>query len=173
MNRHQRFHQSFCSVGCYLFASQLRKHCHKCTCYRIRNTFFVQTFKWRNYSLLTSFGTLRKAYSFFIFYYFIFYIYLHIYPPDSQESAVGAIHRVSNYPDLLPEMPKYCCLLEISIAIRLKFRTIFQDRQAEESAVKCLSQGHNRMARVGFEPRPCQSRSQRFNHSTTLPTTLS
>ena len=25
------------------------------------------------------------------------------------------------------------------------------------------------MARVGFEPRPCGSRSRRFNHSTTLP----
>ena len=34
---------------------------------------------------------------------------------------------------------------------------------------KCFSQGHNRMARVGFEPRPCWSRARRFNHSTTLP----
>ena len=25
------------------------------------------------------------------------------------------------------------------------------------------------MARVGFKPRPCWSRAQRFNHSTTLP----
>ena len=25
---------------------------------------------------------------------------------------------------------------------------------SRESAVKCLSQGHNRMGRVGFEPRP-------------------
>ena len=45
-------------------------------------------------------------------FYFI-YFYLYIYPPDSQESAGGAIHRVSNYPDLLPEMPRYCCPLEI------------------------------------------------------------
>ena len=40
---------------------------------------------------------------------FIFYFYLYIYPPDSQEGDGGAIHRVSNYPDLLPEMSRYCC----------------------------------------------------------------
>ena len=32
-----------------------------------------------------------------------------------------------------------------------KFRTVCQDRQAGESAEKCLSQVRNRMARVGFE----------------------
>ena len=42
-----------------------------------------------------------------------FFFYLYIYPPDSQESDGGAIHRVSNYPDLLPEMPRYCCPLVI------------------------------------------------------------
>ena len=42
-----------------------------------------------------------------------FSFYLSIYPPDSQESDGGAIHRVSNYPNLLPEMPRYCCLLVI------------------------------------------------------------
>ena len=36
----------------------------------------------------------------------------------------------------------------------MKSRTAWQDRQAGKSAVKCLSQGHNKMARVGFEPRP-------------------
>ena len=35
----------------------------------------------------------------------------------------------------------------------MKFTTAFQDHQAGKSAVKCLSQGHNRMTRVGFEPR--------------------
>ena len=30
--------------------------------------------------------------------FFIFYFYLYIYPPDSQESDGGAIHRVSNLP---------------------------------------------------------------------------
>ena len=37
----------------------------------------------------------------------------------------------------------------------MKFRTACQDRQAGESAVRSLSLGHNRIARVGFEPRPC------------------
>ena len=39
------------------------------------------------------------------------FFYFYIYPPDSQESDRGAIHRVSNYPDLFPEMPRYCCPL--------------------------------------------------------------
>ena len=47
-----------------------------------------------------------------LFFYFI-YFNLYIYPPDSQESDGGAIHRVGNYPDLLPEMPRYCCPLVI------------------------------------------------------------
>ena len=37
----------------------------------------------------------------------------------------------------------------------MKFGIACQDSQAKESAIKCLSQEHNRMARVGFEPRPC------------------
>ena len=35
----------------------------------------------------------------------------------------------------------------------MKFTTACQDHQAGKSAVKCLSQGHNGMTRVGFEPR--------------------
>ena len=42
-----------------------------------------------------------------------FYFYLYIYPPDLQKSDGSAIHRVSNYTDLLPEMPRYCCPLVI------------------------------------------------------------
>ena len=51
----------------------------------------------------------------FLIIFFILFIYfnLYIYPPDSQESDGGAIHRVGNYPDLLPEMPRYCCPLVI------------------------------------------------------------
>ena len=45
--------------------------------------------------------------------FFFFFFNLYIYPPDSQESDGGAIHRVGNYPDLLPEMPRYCCPLVI------------------------------------------------------------
>ena len=44
---------------------------------------------------------------------FIVYFYLYIYPPDSWESDGDSIHRVSNYPDLLPKMPRYCCPLLI------------------------------------------------------------
>ena len=51
----------------------------------------------------------------------------------------------------------------------MKFRTACPDQQAGESDIKRLSQGHNRMARVNFKPRPCRSRLCRFNHSTTLP----
>ena len=49
----------------------------------------------------------------------------------------------------------------------LKFITACQDRQAEESAVESLSQGHNRMARAGFERRSCRSRSLRFKTQST------
>ena len=45
------------------------------------------------------------------FHYFSFYLY--IYPLDLQKSNKGTIHRTSNYLFLLPEMPKYCCLIEI------------------------------------------------------------
>ena len=37
----------------------------------------------------------------------------------------------------------------------VKFRTACQDHQAGESAVKRLSQRHNRMARAGFKHIPC------------------
>ena len=46
-----------------------------------------------------------------LFYFLNFYLY--IYPPDLQESDGGTIHRVSNYPKLLPDMPRYCCPLVI------------------------------------------------------------
>ena len=46
-------------------------------------------------------------------YLFFFLFYLYINPPDSQESDGGAMHRVGNYPDLLPEIPRYCSPLEI------------------------------------------------------------
>ena len=52
-----------------------------------------------------------------IFIIFVYLFYLYIYPPDSQESAGGAIHRASNYPDLLPKMPRYCCPVKILIEI--------------------------------------------------------
>ena len=48
-----------------------------------------------------------------------------------------------------------------------------QDHQAEKTAVKRLSQGHNEMARVGVEPKSSLSQSRRSNHSITLPTIAS
>ena len=47
----------------------------------------------------------------------IFKIY--IYPPDSQESDKGALHKASNYPDLLWKISRYCCPVEI-------FHLVFQ-----------------------------------------------
>ena len=90
-----------------------------------------------------------------------FYVYLYIYFPGSQEAL---IHRVSNYSNLLPEMPRFCYPL---IEIRLKLRTGCQDHQLGESAVSVF-QGHKRMVRVGFELRLCRSQSQRSKHSTTM-----
>ena len=56
---------------------------------------------------------IEKLTNLFCIFFFFFFFYLYIYPPDSQESNGGAIHRVRNYPDLLPEMPRYCCPLVI------------------------------------------------------------
>ena len=47
-----------------------------------------------------------------IHFFFLNFIFI-IYPPDLHESDGGAMHRASNYHDLLPEAPKYCCPLEI------------------------------------------------------------
>ena len=86
-------------------------------------------------------------------------------PGISRDPNVALIHRVSNYSDLLPEMPRFCYPL---IEIRLKLRTGCQDQRAGKSAVKCLSQGHKSMVEVGFELRPCRSQSRRSKHSTTM-----
>ena len=36
-----------------------------------------------------------------------------------------------------------------------KIKTVCQNCQAGKTALKCLSQGHNRIARVGFKPKLC------------------
>ena len=47
-------------------------------------------------------------------YFILFFLfYLYIYPPDLKKSDGGAIHKASSYIDLLPEMPIYCCPVEI------------------------------------------------------------
>ena len=48
---------------------------------------------------------------------FYFLSSLHIYPPDSQQSDGGVIHRASNYPDLLSKMPRCYCSVEFFIWI--------------------------------------------------------
>ena len=69
---------------------------------QVEDLFLVFTYVSTQYNVIfTEFKNLSQN-----FFYF-FYFYHCIYPPDSQESDGGAIHRVSNYPDLLPEMPRY------------------------------------------------------------------
>ena len=85
--------------------------------------------------------------------YLLFYLY--IYPPGLQESDEGAIHKAGR-----PASGDAKILLSASNLL-----AFCQDHQAGESAVKCLSQAHNRI-----EPRPCKSSVRCFNHSTTLPT---
>ena len=41
---------------------------------------------------------------------FILFLYL---SPNLPESDEALIHKVSNYPDLLAEIPRYCCPLVI------------------------------------------------------------
>ena len=73
---------------------------HECSKAHMNNCVSLQMFEKINRPILSA-----------IFFIFIFYIY--IYLPDSQESDGCAIHRVSNYPDLLPERSTYCCPLVI------------------------------------------------------------
>ena len=55
----------------------------------------------------------NKVRAFIPLFLLLLYIFLYIYPPDLQESDGGAIHRISNYPDLLLEILRYCCPLVI------------------------------------------------------------
>ena len=79
--------------------------------------FPYQTTSWSRWMELTFNIVMYSLFIHVHLFYFLFYFYLYIYSPESQESAGGAIHRASNYPDLLPEMPRYCCPLEIFIQI--------------------------------------------------------
>ena len=40
---------------------------------------------------------------------FIYYFYIYIHLPALQKSVGGAMVRTSNYHNLLPKMPRYCC----------------------------------------------------------------
>ena len=48
------------------------------------------------------------------------------------------------------------CLKFRTAKFKLKLKTKMRRLPNRGSAVKCLSQGHNRMAGVGFEPRLCR-----------------
>ena len=74
------------------------------------------------------------------------------------------MRRLSNYSDLLAEMPRYCCPLEmfyfgflVFVETRMKYE-FRQDNQAGKSIVKCLFK----------DTTECASRSQSWgsNHST-------
>ena len=55
--------------------------------------------------------------------------HLYFYFPDSYENVRGAIHRESNYRDLLLEMPRYRVPAEIFFRFReiqLQFKTVFK-----------------------------------------------
>ena len=71
------------------------------------------------------------------------------------------VNKKSNYADLLPDMPRYCCPLDFLFCLfsfyrnMTKITTTGQDYQVGEKAVQCFSQEHNEMAPVGFQPRHC------------------
>ena len=50
------------------------------------------------------------------YYYYFFNIFIFIFILLTRRKG-SAIHRASNYPNLLVEMPRYCCPLEILIEI--------------------------------------------------------
>ena len=52
----------------------------------------------------------------------------------------------------------------------MKFKTACHDRHAGKSAVKCLSERHNRMTQVSFERDHVDHNHGALNPSTTLPT---
>ena len=44
---------------------------------------------------------------------FIYYFNSIVIPPTRRNVTEALIHRISNHHDLLPEIPRYCCLLVI------------------------------------------------------------
>ena len=118
---------------------------------------------------------LKMRYLLVIFIYFIFIFFL----LTRRKATEVLIRRASNYPDLLPEMPRYCGLVHFFFFSlfwfyrdMIKIRTTYQDRKLRGSVIKCLSQVHSRISRVGFELKPCRSQSRHLSHSTKLPTNM-
>ena len=56
----------------------------------------------------------------------IIYFFLNIYFPTLHESNEGTIHRASNYPNLLPEMLRYCEYGDMSTVGRTRFYKVKQ-----------------------------------------------
>ena len=99
----------------------------------------------------------------------LYCIVFSIYPPDSQESDRGAIHRAAitptcfrRYRDIAVRLIFFLFVIEIRMTV---IWYCLLNRQAGESIAKCLSQGHNNMTTPGFEPRPYRSKIARVTFS--------
>ena len=55
---------------------------------------------------------LLAVFVYFLLYFYYFFISIFILL-TRRKATEALIHRVSNYPDLLPEIPRYCCPLVI------------------------------------------------------------
>ena len=84
---------------------------------------------------------------FYCFYFLFFYLF---------SSLAGKSNFQVITPTCIRRRQDIAVWFKFFIKILLEFGTAFQDRQAGESAVNCLYQEHNRMARVGFQPLPCR-----------------
>ena len=68
----------------------------------------------------------------------IFSFHFYVFSFGLQKSIRDTIHKVTNYSNLLPEMPRYCYLVEIFFVflfmqIQMKFKTGCQNCQAGKS----------------------------------------
>ena len=80
------------------------------------------------------------------------------------------IHRPSNYSEDITVQLKS---LNLVFQFYKDITEIYNCLPRSPSRFKCRkvsSQGHKRMARMGFKPRPRRSQSQCADYSTTLPT---
>ena len=91
-------------------------------------------------------------------YLFIYFIYLYIYPPDTQESDRGPDTYEKQLPRPASRDAKILlrCPVETFILDFYFYRDMTETQSClhrPPSSIKGLSRGHNRMARIGFEPR--------------------
>ena len=98
---------------------------------------------------------------------FLIHFHLYIYPFDLQKSVGIVIHKpiLKQLPDQLLQIIRYCCFREKFLFCFLLFfidmtglKSCLPRPPSRKSVVKCLSQGHNRLAQVEFKPRLCRSR---------------